>query len=583
MKPFPHLLRRTLAMLCASSMTLVMIGCDTPAADTTDTAQTTAGTALQTEAATEAVTLSPEEQAALAMYGNPDWAKDNWIIDIDPDWPHLYVDPASPATAEATMDDYFSYIFNTGVTDIILCPFEQSSLVPTASDAITWRYDKVNWTEEGGYPVNYDQFDLFGNGYTFNKYYDLFTKENTDIYAMAYEKVREAGIRPWLSFRMNDRHEETANTSYLRSAFHYEAKENGYMLGEDYKDYEYSICLDYSEERVRQVMLGYLREMILRYDVFGVQLDFSRNIACFDYLNDTDYAKYMTQFVRDIAAAVAEAEAKFGHDIKLMLRLGRSIEHNLVYGFDVKAFENENLVDGYVLSPEYSTDDGIPVKEWREIVGEETALFCGFEYQISRVHTTEVQTTRDYVKGYAAGYLDQGANGNYFNNFFQLGSQGPSIWSLTREDLTTGTRRYKVNYQDLVPIGHTGYDPLPMPLSADGTSITVNMGTIRPQETLTMLVMLEKEAIEAAEAGGLQSLPDVTVNGVAAASVRLGDQKGGDSFFDGATAPNLARAKKTQIVVYTFEGIDTTGELKVDFAVAHDGLGNINHMEFMVQ
>ena len=98
-----------------------------------------------------------------------------------------------------------------------------------------------------------------------------------------------------------------------------------------------------------------------------------------------------------------------------------------------------------------------------------------------------------------------------------------------------------------------------------------------------MLVMLEKEAIEAAEAGGLQSLPDVTVNGVAAASVRLGDQKGGDSFFDGATAPNLARAKKTQIVVYTFEGIDTTGELKVDFAVAHNDLGNINHMEFMVQ
>lgn len=122
-----------------------------------------------------------------------------------------------------------------------------------------------------------------------------------------------------------------------------------------------------------------------------------------------------------------------------------------------------------------------------------------------------------------------------------------------------------------------------LPLSADGTSITVNMGTIRSNEMLTMLVMLEKEAIEAAEANGKQSIPDVTVNGVAAAAVRLGDRERDDSFFDGVVLPQLARAKKTQIVVYTFEGIETTGELIVDFSVDHNDLGNVNHIEFLVQ
>jgi uncharacterized protein Veg len=38
----------------------------------------------------------------------------------------------------------------------------------------------------------------------------------------------------------------------------------------------------------------------------------------------------MTQFVRDVKAIVEKAEAKFGHDIKLSVRFGRSIEHNKV-------------------------------------------------------------------------------------------------------------------------------------------------------------------------------------------------------------------------------------------------------------
>lgn len=577
MKPFPHLLRRTLAMLCASSMTLVMIGCDTPAADTTDTAQTTAGTAVQTEAATEAVTLSPEEQAALAMYGNPDWAKDNWIIDIDPDWPHLYVDPASPATAEATMDDYFSNIFDTNVTDIVLCLFEQSSLVPTESD-ITWRYDKIHWTEEGGYPVNYDQFDVFGWGYTFNEYYDLYTKENTDIYAMAYEKIREAGIRPWLSFRMNDRHEETANTSYLRSAFHYEAKENGYMLGEDYKDYEYSICLDYSEERVRQVMLGYLREMILRYDVFGVQLDFIREIFCFDYLSDTDYAQYMTQFIRDVHAAVEEAETKFGHDIKLMVRFGRSIEHNKIFGFDAEAWIKEGLVDALVPSPRWDcTDSAIPVDEWKALAGGNAAIFAGMETRLT--NTTSV--TGDYAKGYAAGFFAKGADGVYFDNFYQLGSNGPQVWGLTREDVSQGTRRYAVTRQDIIPEGADGYEPLPLDLHKEGTSITVCMGEIRPDETVSLLVELRKKRVEDAEKNGIQSLPDVTINGVAASSVRPADTT--DSFFEGVAVSEDIQQKVSYLAVYTFEGIEAADDLVIEFAVNHNELGYIDYLELLVQ
>ena len=79
-------------------------------------------------------------------YNDPDWAKDCWVIDIDPDWPQIYVDPTSKETVLASIDDYFKHILDTGVTDIAVCPFEQNSLVPTESDGITWMYEKYNGT-----------------------------------------------------------------------------------------------------------------------------------------------------------------------------------------------------------------------------------------------------------------------------------------------------------------------------------------------------------------------------------------------------------------------------------------------------
>ena len=100
MKPFERTLRRALAWLCTASMMSVMIGCDTPAADTTDTAPDTTGTAAQSEADT----LSPEQEAALAMYSDPDWAGENQIIELDGDWPMDYVNPMSPETVTLSFE-----------------------------------------------------------------------------------------------------------------------------------------------------------------------------------------------------------------------------------------------------------------------------------------------------------------------------------------------------------------------------------------------------------------------------------------------------------------------------------------------
>ena len=195
----------------------------------------------------EVGTVQTERPVRTVDYNDPNWAENCWVFDLDADWPQIYIDPTSKETVEASMDDYFKYVFGNGITDLMVSPFEQVSLVPTEADGITWLYEKCTWTEENGIPVDYSKYEPL---------YKVYTEMGIDIFEMAYKKITEAGIRPWVTLRMNDVHYGTDETSYIHSEFFYEAKENGYMLGDQYG--YYATGFDFSEERVREVLLNYI-------------------------------------------------------------------------------------------------------------------------------------------------------------------------------------------------------------------------------------------------------------------------------------------------------------------------------------
>lgn len=499
-------------------------------------------------------TVKNEKLEKKVDYNDPGWAKDCWVIDIDPDWPQIYVDPTSKETVLSSIDDYFKYILGTGVTDIAVCPFEQNSLVPTESDAITWMYEKYDWTEENGVAVDYSKYEPL---------YKVYKEMGLDIFEIVYGKIKDSGVRPWLTFRMNDVHYGSDDASYLRSDLYYEAKENGYMLGSKYG--YYATGFDFSHERIRQVMLDYIEELALRYDVFGLQLDFIREIFCFDYINNDDCAEIMTQFVRDVKAIVEKAEAKFGHDIKLSVRFGRSIEHNKVFGFDAETWVKEGLVDVLVPSPRWEvTDSAIPVEEWKKLAGDNVVIWAGMETRM----TNSSSVKAEYAKGYSAGFYAKGADGIYYDNFYQLGSDGPSIWDFARLDLTQGVRRFAVTYQDVVPEGMTGYRPLPIKLnSEDEKSLSVCMGEIRKDETVLVAVCLEK---------GFMKAPSLSLNGIDSTSVQFIDLE--DAFFSGETKPT--HLEGGQFVLYTFSGIEASSDIEITF---EDGVATVNYVELCVK
>lgn len=382
---------------------------------------------------------------------------------------------------DAHMNAYVMQYANTGVTDIMFNIFCQSSDVP--SDVMTFRGDLYGQTEQNGAPVDYSPY------YGLNA---IFNTQKKDIFAVWFDACREHGIRPWISLRMNDCHDPDGTTSLLRGSLFYTARENGWMIGEEYGYYRN--CLNYAVPEVRQLMLDYTREQLLKYDVYGLELDFMREIYCFDYIHadNEEIVAVMNQYLRDTAAIVKEAAEKHGHEIKLSVRLPRDIDQAKVFGFDARAWQKEGLVDSITVTPRWSTCDSLmPVAEWKtELPGVE--IWAGIETLVNR-QAEGSTASPEVARGYAAQYLTEGADGIYLFNYMSAGSvnarNGEVYDTCGTDTVFTLPRRHIVTWQDTVPAGWEPYKPLPLKVKKNSTAqLLVGTGYIPEGQSVSLLI-----------------------------------------------------------------------------------------------
>ena len=172
-------------------------------------------------------------------------------------------------------------------------------------------------------------------------------------------------------------------------------------------------CYNFAYPEIREKFVRYIEELLTKYDVFGIDLDFLREIYCLDYKNDPDCHKYMTAMIREIRSVLRAAERRCGHPICLMVRLPRSAEEARGFGFDIVTWCREGLIDAVSPCARWACNDsGVPIRAWRELLGEDIALFTGIESRSLEVSLNTVEQ----CKGYAAAGYAQGANGLYLNN-----------------------------------------------------------------------------------------------------------------------------------------------------------------------
>ena len=273
-------------------------------------------------------------------------SRSNIIENVDVDYLNAFIDQYA----------------NTGVSDFIMNISSTLSYVP--SKTIEFAGDKYNVKEELGVPVDYTK-DAFTRAV-----YHLWYEKGIDMYQVWIDRCRYNKIHPWLSFRMNNAEFLYGNEPHAHLSQYY------YKHFYDYARVNYRTkfsghdqCRDYGIEEFREYMLAYIEEMINRYDVFGIELDFLREHVCLKIGDEYEGRKILTGFVGRVKKIITDAEKKYKHPIKLLVRC--PIEPRLAFewGFDVVAWARQGLVDVIVPSPNWiTTDNDAPLVLWNTIL-----------------------------------------------------------------------------------------------------------------------------------------------------------------------------------------------------------------------
>lgn len=399
------------------------------------------------------------------------------------DWSNL------PAAAAAYMDTYYK---ECGIGDILFNIFCQNSVTP--SKIFTSRADKYLQKEENGRPVDYSHCSHLSLLHKSRK------EHGFDPTGFFIDYCKKIGIRPWLSLRMNDNHYRDQDTGWIRSDFFYKALKNSWLLGEKYRsgyrNYNYAVA------EVRHKMLSYMEEQLMTYDVYGIELDFMREPKCLPFYDDPHCHLAMTEFMGGVRAISQLFREKWGHPLKIAVRLPRDMALCRKIGFDVKTWALKGYIDAVCPAGHWLCNDtDMPIQAWADALhpyGVE--VWAGMEMNLPK----DICMNKETAKAHTAQYAAQGSDRTHIYNLYHpylsyitdagIWQETPSIrqirevWQLSGDPQVcrTGVRRHVVaeeagGFHDLQP----RWCPLPCKIG-DGMTISIPTGPISPKATVKL-------------------------------------------------------------------------------------------------
>ncbi len=333
------------------------------------------------------------------------------------------------------------------VTDFMMCVNNTNVTYP--SKVWTSLSDKYKQTVENGTEVNYKDTAIAKNAYTH------FIIKKLDYFKIFCETFPKVGINPWISFRMNDNHDLTnKKTSVLLSDYFHQNPQIRRVFHKDAADASdkyYWNSQNYTYELVREHMLALINEALSRYDCYGIELDWQRDLYLWHHGGEYNGIEILNDFMRDVDELVAVYEAKYGHELKICVRVAPDIETNYDFGLDVLTWASEGIIDLVIPTSRYATvDTTIPVSLWTSLMhpyGVEVAPCIEINMTTYGSENTTKGHSLEIYNGIAASFLSQGADKVALYNYY-LGGVTTAIQAkhkvTTTDEMVDGTWRHWV-------------------------------------------------------------------------------------------------------------------------------------------
>lgn len=227
----------------------------------------------------------------------------------------------------------------------------------------------------------------------------------------------EAGMAFFPSVRMNEHYDmEEAAPNYGRLRRDHPELCIG-RPGESipYGSLEWGIRtgLNYAFPEVRAHMTRIIFELIERFDIDGIELDFMRHPAFFRIAEAYQYRYLMTDFVQGVRTKLDEIGQQRGKHLDLAVRVPPTLADAKRIGLDAAVWITEGMVDMLIAGGGFIPFE-MPIREWVEAAEQTDCKIYGCFEGLRPLLEEKA------LKALALRYWDAGVNGLYFFNYYSM-------------------------------------------------------------------------------------------------------------------------------------------------------------------
>ena len=302
----------------------------------------------------------------------------------------------------------------------------------------------------------------------------LLDQRGLDPYAVWVARCREKGISPWITMRMNVYSFRSQVDHFSHSSFWKQHPEMWRLRPAKSE-------LDYGLPAVRARSLALIGELLERYDLDGLELDWMRWPTHFRPGEEQRGRQALTEFMRHVRKLAEKWSARRSRAIQISVRVPAVPDTAMALGMDAVAWAKAGLVDVVVPAPFLDADFDIPIELWRERIGtsRKVALApclesdCRGHSALGPHATRWVHNRVEMVRGFAAAMLHRGADWVYLFNFLEGGWPNEEYRSILNDCGRLDTvidkpRRHIVTSHDTAPPGASSPAVLPKNLVPRG-------------------------------------------------------------------------------------------------------------------